>query len=161
MKGENKKRSAAHLCSACTSLVCMAQMGAMAAAGGATMATMSAATTSSVPFLTLAFQTVGLGFLLLFPPFYYQLALIVVLSFTILSSYLSFRYHKNFGPVGLTTISSFLLYSSIYLLISELLYWLAFVLMIISAFWSYKIGAKRVFQGHGITNVKMESKNPQ
>ena len=137
MKG-NDKKPIAHACSACTSLVCMAQMGAMAATGGAAMGAMSAATT--VPFITFVFQAIGLGFLLVLPPIFYQILLIIVLGFTVVTSYFSYHFHKNISPFILTMMSSLLLYSSIYLFISETLYWVAFLLMVISAAWSYRIG---------------------
>lgn len=140
----NKKNAtAAHLCSACTSLVCMAQMGAMAAAGGAAMGAMSGASTGSLPLLTLAFQLGGLGFLLLLPQLFYQVLLIIVLAITLVLSYFSYKGHRNMGPFLLTVFGSLLLYSSIYSLASELLYWLAFVLMLFGAVWSYKVGAHR------------------
>jgi len=141
MKTKNKKTSAVHVGSACTSLVCMAQMGTMTVAGTAgagAMGAMSAASAGSVPFITLAFQAIGLGFLLVFPQIFYQMLLIIILGFTILFSYFSYKFHKNPGIFTLTLISSFLLYSSIYLFISEPLYWIAFLLMLVSAGWSYK-----------------------
>jgi len=137
VKGKDKK-PIAHACSACTSLVCMAQMGAMVATGGAAMGAMSAATT--VPFITFVFQAIGLGFLLVLPPIFYQILLIIVLGFTVVTSYFSYHFHKNISPFILTMMSSLLLYSSIYLFISETLYWVAFLLMVISAAWSYRIG---------------------
>ena len=135
---KSKKAGIAQACSCCTSVVCMAQMGTTAVAGGASMGVMGAATSSSVPLLTVAFQAAGLGFLLALPASFYQILLVVVLGFTMISSYFSYTFHKNPGPFGLVVFSSILLYSSIYLLMSESLYWTAFVLMLLSAAWSYK-----------------------
>lgn len=141
---KNKKTGVTQAASACTSLVCMAQMGTMTAAGGVAMGAMSVATTSSVPFITFVFQTIGLGFLLVFPAILYQILLIVVLGFTVIVSYFSYKFHKNIGLFALVLISSFLLYTSIYLFISEPLYWIAFVLMLVSVVWSYKIKRKKL-----------------
>lgn len=136
---EKTKRIAPHVCSACTSTVCMAQMGTMAATG-TTMGAMGAAgAASSVPLLTLAFQAAGLGFLLAFPPAWYQIALIIILGVTIAASYLSYKFHKSVGPLGLTILSSFLIYGSIYVFVSELFYWISFVLLLLSTAWSYKV----------------------
>lgn len=136
MKG--KKAGIVQACSCCTSVVCMAQMGTAAVAGGASMGVMGAAASSSVPLLTVAFQAAGLGFLLALPASFYQILLIAVLGITLISSYFSYIFHKNPGPFGLAVFSSVLLYSSIYLLMSEPLYWVAFVLMLLSAVWNYK-----------------------
>ena len=135
---KSKKAGIAQACSCCTSVVCMAQMGTTIVAGGASMGAMGAAASSSVPLLTVAFQAAGLGFLLALPASFYQILLVVVLGFTVISSYFSYTFHKNPGPFGLVVFSSILLYISIYLLMSEPLYWTAFVLMLLSAAWSYK-----------------------
>lgn len=119
----------------------MAQMGVMGTASivAATMAGISAvgtATTVSTPFITLAFQAVGLGILLALPALLYETLLIIILAVTALSSYLSYRFHRRVGPFGLALVSSLVIYSSIYLLVSEPLYWSGFALMIISAIWN-------------------------
>lgn len=137
MKKKNKNAVVAQVSSACTSLVCMAQMGTMTVVGATSMGAMSVATTGSVPFITLVFQSIGLGFLLVFPAIYYQILMIIILGLTIFVSYLSYKFHKNTGLFGLIVISSILLYTSIYLFISEILYWIAFILMVISVVWSY------------------------
>jgi len=122
----------------------MAQMGAMSAAGGAAMGTMAAATTGSLPLITIAFQAVGLGFLLVLPFVFYQILLIVVLGLTIFSSYYSYRFHKKPGPFSVTIVGSLLLYSSIYFLAYEPLYWIAFIIMLLSTGWSYVVTRKEV-----------------
>jgi len=135
----DKKTAASHVCSCGTSVVCMAQMGATGAAAG-TMGAMGAvgtATAVSTPFITLTFQAIGLGFLLALPALFYQALLVAILAFTAFSSYLSRRRHKRQGPFVLTLISSLLVYGSIYLLASEVLYWASFVLMFISGTWNY------------------------
>ncbi len=147
-------KTTAHVCSACTSLVCMAQMGAMTAASGAAMGAMSAASTGSVPFITLIFQAVGLGFLLLLPSTFYQIVLVTVLVVTIAISYFSYGGHKSPGPLGLTVTSSLLLYGSIYFFISEPLYWVSFALLLASGIWSYRISIRRGRLRHKILKVK-------
>lgn len=136
----------------------MAQMGTVGtiAVSGATMGAMSAATAGSIPFLTLAFQAVGLGFLLVLPAIFYQILFIIVLGFTMFSSYYSYRFHKNWGPLGLALIGSLLLYASIYYLVSEFTYWIAFSLMSTSAGWSYMITKKQVKrpQPHQLTLLR-------
>jgi len=142
MKKEDKRRavSVAHVCSSGTSLVCMAQMGATAAAGGAVMGTMGAATSGSVPLITSVFQSIGLGVLLTLPANFYQILLVILLGLTIITSYLSYKSHQKLGIFSLVIISSLLIYSSIYILMSEPLYWIAFVLMLLSMVWNYNIG---------------------
>lgn len=145
-----KEATAAHVCSCGTSIVCMAQMGAMGANGAATgtmgtMGAVGAVTTGSIPLITVAFQAVGLGFLLALPALLYQALLVVVLSFTIVSSYLSFRSHRRLGPFALAAISSLLIYTSIYLLASEYLYWTGFLSMFFSGGWNY-LATKRKLQ---------------
>ena len=136
------KSSIAQACSAGTSLVCMAQMGAAAAAGGAAMGAMSAAATGSVPFITLVFQALGLSFLLTIPAVVFQGLLVVVLVFTTVSSFISYRLHRRLALLGLTVVGTALLYGSIYILVSEPLYWVAFALMLASAVWSAVIERK-------------------
>ncbi len=136
-----KQVTAAHVCSCGTSIVCMAQMGTASVAAG-TMAGMSAVSTStavSTPFITVAFQAIGLGFLLALPQIFYQVLLILILAVTAGSSYFSYRFHRRVGPLGLALASSLLMYSSIYLLVSEPLYWAGFALMMISAIWNYLV----------------------
>lgn len=124
------------------------------------MGAMSAASTGSVPFITGVFQVIGLGFLLVLPNIFYQVLLIIVFAVTVVLSYFSYRGHRNLGPLGLTTLSSFLLYGSIYLFVSEALYWIAFLLMVVSAVWSYRIGAKlRALSKHTVTSVNLGSKD--
>lgn len=137
----NKKAKsvAPHACSACTSAVCMAQMGTMASTSAA-MGAMSAASAGSVPLLTLAFQAAGLGLLLAFPPVLYQLLLTIILGTTIVASYFSYKFHKNTGPLLLTIVSSLLIYGSIYLFVSEPLYWISFAMLLLSTGWSYRVG---------------------
>lgn len=144
-----KEATAAHACSCGTSIVCMAQMGAMSTAGAAagtmgTMGAVGAATAGSIPFITLAFQAVGLGFLLTLSALFYQALLIAILAFTIVSSYFSYRLHKRIGPFTLAAISSLVIYGSIYLLVSEYLYWIGFALMFFSGVWNYVVTKKRM-----------------
>jgi hypothetical protein len=119
----------------------MAQMGAISAATAtSTMGAMGAVGTTaslSAPIMTLAFQVIGLGFLLTLPNLLYQLLLIVILAFTLLSSYLSYKSHKVAGPFLLTFISSLLVYGSVYLIVYEPLYWLGFALMLASGVWNF------------------------
>ncbi len=147
-----KQTTAAHVCSCGTSIVCMAQMGAMSTAGAAagSMGAMGAAGTAtalSTPFVTLAFQSVGLGFLFALPALFYQALLIAILALTTLSSYFSYRFHRRSGPFGLAIVSSLLVYGSIYLLVYEPLYWAGFALMFISGAWNYLV-TKRVPRTH-------------
>lgn len=147
-----KEATAAHACSCGTSIICMAQMGAMSTVGGATagtMGTMGIAAAGSIPLITVAFQAVGLGFLLALPALFYQTLLVIILAFTIVSSYFSFRFHRRLGPFVLAAISSLLIYSSIYLLVSEYLYWVGFVLMFVSGAWNYLVTKKPVSHSNG------------
>lgn len=137
-----EKSTTAQACSCCTSVVCMAQMGTVAAAGGASMGAMGAAASASVPLLTRIFQTIGLGFLLSLPAILYQGLLLAVLAFTGLASYLFFRVHRKPWVFGLAVVSSVLLYSSIYVFVSEPVYWLSFGLMVVSAVASFRVGAR-------------------
>ncbi len=139
---KEKNSTAAHVCSACTSLVCMAQMGAMATAGGAAMGAMSAASTGSIPLLTRVFQIIGLGFLLGLPSLLYQVLLIAGVVVTIFLAGVSYKGHRNPGPLVFTIVSSALLYGSIYMIPSEPIYWIAFGLMLVSAIWTHKLGTK-------------------
>ncbi len=142
MKTEDKRTSVgvASACSCCTSLVCMAQMGTTIAVGGTVMGTMGVATSGSAPFITSMFQSIGLGILLTLPANFYQILLIVVLGFTIIASYISYKFHQKLGPFGLIVVSSLLFYSSIYIFMSEPFYWITFILMLVSTIWSYNIG---------------------
>jgi hypothetical protein len=117
----------------------MAQMGATGVAAGTmgAMGGVGTATAVSTPFMTLAFRAIGLEFLLAFPALLYQALLVAVLAFTVLSSYFSHRAHKRQGPFILALVSSLLIYGSIYLLASEVLYWAGFALMLFSGMWSY------------------------
>ncbi len=138
-----KRATAAHACSCGTSIVCMAQMGTLSAVGATggmgAMGAAGAATALSTPFITLAFQSIGLGFLLVLPPLFYQAFLIAILAVTTLSSYFSYRFHERLAPFGLAVFSSFLVYDSIYLLVYEPLYWTGFALMFISGAWNYVV----------------------
>ncbi len=146
--------SAAHACSCGTSILCMAQMGAISATGGATVGAMGAmgavgtAAAVSTPFITLAFQTVGLGFLLALPALFYQALLIVILAFTVSSSYFSYRFHRHIGPFALAAVSSLFVYLSIYFLVSEPLYWSGFLLMSISGAWNYVVAKRRLHKSN-------------
>lgn len=137
----DKQVTVAHASACGTSIVCMAQMGTASAAAG-TMAGMSAVSTStavSAPFITVAFQAIGLGFLFAVPQIFYQVLLILILAVTAVSSYFSYRLHRRVGPFVLAVASSLVIYSSIYLLASEPLYWTGFALMTTSAIWSYLV----------------------
>ncbi len=157
-----KRATAAHACSCGTSIVCMAQMGAVSAAGAAgSMGAMGAAGTAtalSTPFITLAFQSIGLGFLLVLPPTFYQTLLIAILAVTTLSSYFSYRFHRQLAPFGLAVVSSLLVYSSIYLLVYEPLYWTGFALMLISGAWNYLV-TRRVPRTHDRLRILAQSQN--
>ncbi len=144
-----KEASVAHACSCGASVICMAQMGTMGTVGATagTMGTMGAVATGSIPFITIAFQAVGLGFLLALPAFFYQILLIVILAFTIVSTYFSYRFHRRPGPLVLAAMSSIFVYGSIYLLASEYLYWIGFVLMFSSGAWNYAM-TKRISRSH-------------
>ncbi len=144
-----KEATVAHACSCGTSIVCMAQMGAISTTGvaaGGTMGAMGTATAVSIPFITLGFRAAGLGFLLTLPALIYQVLLFAILAFTVFSSYLSYKSHTRLGPLALGVISSLLIYGSVYLIVSELFYWIGFVLMFFSGIWNYMAIRKRVAQ---------------
>ncbi len=145
-----KEATAAHACSCGTSIICMAQMGTVGATAGSmgTMGAVSAATAGSIPFVTVAFQAVGLGFLFALPALFYQTLLVVILAFTQFSSYFSYRFHRKLGPFVLTAISSLLVYGSIYLLGSEYLYWIGFLFMFCSGAWNYVVTKRRISRSY-------------
>ncbi len=124
----------------------MAQMGAMTTTGvaaGGTMGVMGTTTALSIPFITLAFRAVGVGFLLTLPALFYQALLFTILAITVFSSYLSYKSHTRLGPLALAVMSSLLIYGSVYLIVSELFYWIGFGLMFFSGTWNYMAVRKR------------------
>jgi len=128
----------------------MAQMGATGAVVGTmgAMGTVGTATAVSTPFITLAFRAIGLGFLLALPGLFYQALLVAILAFTVFSSYLSYRSHKRQGPFVLALISSLLVYDSIYLLGSEIVYWTGFALMLFSGAWNSAVMRQQIPKSH-------------
>jgi len=138
-----KKTIIPHFLSCCTSIVCMGQMGAtIAATGSAGMMAMGA--TQTVPFITSMLQAIGLGFLVALPDAILRPALIIILAITIFGSWISFKAHNNPKPFALTIFGSISVYSSIYIFVSEMFYWISFALLLVAAIWTNSVIKKKM-----------------
>lgn len=141
-------------------MVCMGSMGAAAVAAGAagatsvagmagmgSMATMADSTAppaaATAPFLTSLLQQIGLGFLNQVPDSVLRPVFIVLLLLSISTAYLSFRSHGRPQALLLTALSGALLYSGIYLWMSELLYSVGLVGMLGAAVWGLVLAKGR------------------
>lgn len=144
--------SVCNLCTAGTSVVCMGAMGAAAGAAGAVAATgvagmagmggmgemadtEAAQAAVAMPFPTLLLEHVGLGFLNQVPDPVLRPIFVTLLLVSIGTAYLSFRTHKSPQALLLTALSGGLLYGSIYIWMSEPLYYASFTGMLGAALW--------------------------
>lgn len=133
---ENIKSLYAHAVSAITSIICMGQMGAVLGATTGSMVTMGGSSSSFI--IASILSAIGLGFLTQISDSILRLLLIAVLLVTVLVSYSSYKKHNNAVAFGLTIFSAIAIYSSIYILGSELLYFVSFILLLIAAFYNSK-----------------------
>lgn len=125
------------VCSVCTSgvsVVCMSSMGAVLAAAGtaggagavglAGMGSMGASSTGASAFFIVPrfFDRIGLDFLNQVPNAVAQPLLVVMLTVSLVASYLAYRGHRRPYTPALTLVSSVAMYVSIYVWMSEPLY---------------------------------------
>ncbi len=133
-----------------TSIVCMGSMGAMAAASAGAaaggMAGMGAAATGAVghdAVTTALLPQVGLGGLTGIPDAVLRPLLVVLLALGIGGTYLAYRTHRQGGPLLLTIGASILLYSGIYVVVADPLYYLGLGLLLAGILWNAVVTAGR------------------
>jgi hypothetical protein len=139
------------VCNVCTggvSVVCMSSMGAALAAAGTAggagaigMAGMSGADLSrngASAFLLLPrlFDRLGLDFLNQVPNAVAQPLLAAVLAISAVTAYLAYRGHRRPHSLALTLGSGIAMYLSIYVWMSEPLYFLSLVGLLAAAVWN-------------------------
>ncbi len=134
---KTKVLSSGTLLSALTSVVCMGSMGAMGLATTATagMAGMSGAT--HVAFVTQLLQNAGLGVLTQIPDAVLRPLFIALLILGIAGAYLAYRMHRQIGPLILTVLASLMLYTGIYIVLSDPLYYLGLAMLLIGTVWNF------------------------
>jgi len=134
------------LLSAAMSLICMGSMGAMgiaASAGAAvagSMAGMNGAVVTSGPShvaLTTQFlQRIGMDALTHIPDTTLRPIFIVLLLVGVLGSYIAYRNHRSFAPMLIVVGASILLYTGIYVIPSDALYYLSLMLLLLGSAWN-------------------------
>ena len=156
------------VCSATTaviSVVCMSSMAALTAAGAAagagatsmaamgSMSGMGAAPTSSaaLPLLPSLLERIGLGPFNQLPNEVLQPLLVVFLLASLASAYLVYRGHGRPSALILTTLSGVLMYLSIYVWMSDVLY----VLSLIggAGFWGLYLARRPTLVAAGATGT--------
>lgn len=138
------------VCSACTSgvsVVCMSSMGAALAATGAAggagamstagMGSMGASSTGQSAFLLLPrfFDRIGLDLLNQIPNAVAQPLLVVLLTITVVASYLAYRGHRRPYSLVLTLVSSATMYISIYVWMSVPFYFASLGALLAASTW--------------------------
>lgn len=124
------------------SLGCMAIMGtSIATAGGVALSSMGAMSmnNNTTNFASLFLNSVGLGLLTKVNLRTLEIILIILLLISIFSMYLSFRYHKNYYPLVLLILSSILIYISIFVTMSNILYHISVIGIIVAPIWNFLI----------------------
>lgn len=117
-----------------TSLGCMAIMTAtIAATGAVTISSMGAmGTTSPESFSLKLLDFIGLEFLTKINLKTLEFILITLLLIGIISACISYKYHKNIFTLVLTIVSSILIYMSIFVVMSNPVYYISLVGLIVS-----------------------------
>ncbi len=111
------------------SLGCMAIMTTtIAATGAVAMGVMSA---NSVNFSLKLLNFIGLGFLTRIDLKILESILIVLLLAGIISAYFSYRFHQKNFPLILTIVSSILIYISIFVVMSNSIYYISLIGLIL------------------------------
>jgi hypothetical protein len=146
MKSRDAPSSACSACAAGFSVVCMSSMGAAIAAATAAvgasatgMAGMGAAqaSPSGSLWLTRLFETMGLGILNRLPNEVAQPLLAALLVISIGAAYVASRGHRSSGALVLTLGSAMVMYTSIYIWMSELVYFLSLAGIVVAAIWGF------------------------
>ena len=141
------------VCSATTafiSVVCMSSMAAALAAAGAaagagatsmagmgSMSGMGATPTGSaaLPLLPSVLERIGLGFFTQLPNEILQPLLVVFLLASFATAYLAYRGHGRPAALILTALSGVVMYLSVYVWMSDVLYVVSLVGLVAAGFW--------------------------
>lgn len=130
------------VCSVCASgfsVACMSSMAAASAAVGAGamgVAVMRSAGSMEDPgsaFLTRIFDSIGLGVLNRMPNGIAQPLLLALLTMSIVLAYVAYRGHRTLHALILSLASALIMYPSIYVWMSEMLYFISLAGMITAA----------------------------
>lgn len=122
-----------------------ASMGAMGTMGGMPTAAPDASVAStSLGLLPRLFETVGLGVLNRVPNEVAQPVLAALLALTIGAAYLSYRGHRRPWVPGLTIVAALAMYASIYVTMSELLYFVSLAGLLATASWAMLLARRPV-----------------
>jgi len=130
-----------------TSLGCMAIMAtAIGTTGAVTLGSMGAMSMSSPinTFPSVLLNFLGLGSLTRVNLRTLEIILIFLLSIGIISMYLSYKYHKNSNPLILFVISSILIYVSIFVVMSNALYYISLIGLIVTPIWNFYVKTNKV-----------------
>ena len=125
-----------------TSLGCMAIMSATIAASGAVaMGAMGsmAASNSFSRFPAALLNSIGLGFLTKVNLRTLETILVILLLIGIISMYLSYRFHKNLYPLILSITSSILIYLSIFVIMSNSVYYVSLAGLIVAPVLNFNV----------------------
>lgn len=158
MKARDAISSACSTCAAGLSVVCMSSMGAAIAAAIATVGAGATGMTgmggtgaalanpSASLWLTQFIETIGLGFLNQLPNEVARPLLAALLAISIGAAYVAFRGHRRSGALALTLGSAVVMYTSIYVWMSELVYFLSLAAMVLAAIWGFLLarGARAI-----------------
>lgn len=150
MKHWNKASSIWNALTAGISVICMSSMGAALAvvgAGATGMAGMSAmndsqAAPSASLLLAQFFESIGLNMLNQLPNEVAQPLLITFLIVSLGATYIAYRGHGKPGVLLLTLISAITMYISIYIWMSEPVYFISLAGFTAAAIWGWIVGHK-------------------
>jgi len=153
---KNKLLPSKIVCACCSagstvaSLGCMAIMSTTIAASGAvalgSMGAMNsmAAASSFSRFPSAFLNSIGLGFLTKVNLKTLEIILVILLLIGIISMYLSYRFHKNLYPLILSITSSILIYLSIFVVMSNALYYISLIGLIVTPIWNFYVKTNKV-----------------
>jgi asparagine N-glycosylation enzyme membrane subunit Stt3 len=115
----------------------LAAAGAAAGAGATGMAGMGAAPTgtAALPSLPSLLERIGLGFFNQLPNDILQPLLVVFLLASLATAYLAYRAHDRPSALILTALSGALMYLSIYVWMSDVLYLVSVIGLVAAALW--------------------------
>ena len=88
-------------------------------------------------WLTRFFETIGLGILNRLPNEVAQPLLAALLVISISTAYVAYQGHRSSGAFVLTLSSTIVMYTSIYIRMSELLYFLSLAGLVVAAIWGF------------------------
>lgn len=150
MKQWDKASSIWNTFTAGISVICMSSMGAalaVAGAGATGMAGMSAMSdTQTAPSASLLlarfFESIGLNILNQLPNEVAQPLLIALLVISVGVTYIAYRGHSRPGVLFLTLMSAIALYVSIYVWMSELVYFISLAGFTAAAIWGWVVARK-------------------